>query len=49
MGQPFTCFNADDYSTLIIVDPEEEFYDEEILKLKKDVLENKLSLIGLLL
>jgi len=45
LGQPFTCFNANDYSTLIIVDPEEEFFDEEILKLKNDVLEKKLSLI----
>lgn len=45
LGQPFTCFNASHYGTLLIVDPEEEFFDEEIRKLKRDVLAEDLSVI----
>ncbi|XP_011504283.1 PREDICTED: membrane-bound transcription factor site-1 protease [Ceratosolen solmsi marchali] len=37
LGTPFTCFNARNYGTLLIVDTEEEFFPNEILKLKKDV------------
>jgi len=37
LGQPYTCFNASNYGTLLIVDPEEEFFPEEIVKLKRDV------------
>ncbi|XP_044750367.1 membrane-bound transcription factor site-1 protease [Coccinella septempunctata] len=37
LGAPFTCFAASQYGTLLIVDPEEEFYPEEISKLKRDV------------
>lgn len=37
LGSPFTCFDASQYGTLLIVDPEEEFFPEEILKLKRDV------------
>ena len=46
LGQPYTCFNADNYGSLLIVDPEEEFFPDEIKKLKRDVLEKSLSLIG---
>ena len=36
LGSPFTCFDAKQYGTLLIVDPEEEFFPEEITKLKRD-------------
>ncbi|CAM6031724.1 unnamed protein product, partial [Sphagnum compactum] len=36
LGSPYTCFNAKEYGTLLIVDPEEEFFPEEITKLKRD-------------
>lgn len=42
---PYTCFNASNYGTLLIVDPEEEFFDEEIYKLQKDVFEHGLGVI----
>lgn len=45
LGKPFTCFNATNYGTLLMVDPEEEFYTEEIKKLKHDILFNDLSVI----
>ena len=28
LGTPFTCFDAKNYGVLLIVDPEEEFFDE---------------------
>lgn len=37
LGSPFTCFDASQYGTLLIVDPEEEYFPEEIAKLKRDV------------
>ena len=37
LGSPFNCFDATEYGTLLIVDPEEEFFDEEITKLVNDV------------
>lgn len=45
LGSQFTCFNASNYGTLLLVDPEEEYFTEELKKLKKDILENDLSLI----
>ncbi|KAK4019943.1 hypothetical protein OUZ56_001941 [Daphnia magna] len=45
LGWPFTCFDARNYGALLIVDPEEEFFPEETLKLRKDVEELGLSLI----
>jgi membrane-bound transcription factor site-1 protease len=45
LGGPFTCFNASSYGTLLIVDPEEEYFTEEIKKLKNDVLEYGLSVV----
>ncbi|XP_020286864.1 membrane-bound transcription factor site-1 protease isoform X2 [Pseudomyrmex gracilis] len=45
LGHPFTCFNARNYGTLLIVDPEEEFYPEEVTKLKQDVENDGLSVI----
>lgn len=37
LGSPFTCFDASQYGTLLIVDPEEEYFPEEIAKLKRDI------------
>ena len=45
LGEPFTCFNASNYGTLLIVDPEEEYFDEEIAKFREDILEKNLSVI----
>ncbi|XP_049538896.1 membrane-bound transcription factor site-1 protease isoform X2 [Anopheles darlingi] len=45
LGAPYTCFNATYYGTLLIVDPEEEYFEEEIVKLHRDVLEHELSVI----
>lgn len=44
LGAPITCFDAEQYGTLLIVDPEEEFFPEEITKLRRDV-DNGLSVI----
>ncbi|KAJ8674081.1 hypothetical protein QAD02_005343 [Eretmocerus hayati] len=44
LGTPYTCFDAQNYGTLLIVDPEEEFFPDEISKLRKDV-EAGLSLV----
>lgn len=45
LGEPFTCFNASNYGTLLIVDPEEEYFDEEIGKFREDIVEKNLSVI----
>lgn len=45
LGEPFTCFNASYYGTLLIVDPEEEYFNNEIQKLKTDILDLNLSVI----
>ncbi|XP_045605609.1 membrane-bound transcription factor site-1 protease [Procambarus clarkii] len=44
LGSPFTCFDASKYGTLMIVDPEEEYFPEEVTKLRRDV-EKGLSVI----
>lgn len=41
---PWTCFNATDYHTLLVVDPEEAFGGEEINKLVNDIRYNYDSL-----
>ena len=45
LGEPWTCFNAEHYGTLMLVDPEEEFFPEEVAKLKEDVEKHGLSLV----
>ncbi|XP_037032853.1 membrane-bound transcription factor site-1 protease-like isoform X3 [Bradysia coprophila] len=45
LGSPYTCFNASLYGTLLVVDPEDEFFPEEIAKIKNDILEHELSVI----
>ena len=44
LGSPYTCFDATLYGTLLLVDAEEEYFPEEVAKLKKDV-DNGLSLV----
>jgi len=36
-GQPLTCLDLAQYGTLLIVDPEEEFYPEEVTKVRREV------------
>lgn len=45
LGQPFTCFDARQYGTLLIVDSEEEFFKEEMAKLYSDIVDLGLSII----
>jgi membrane-bound transcription factor site-1 protease len=45
LGEPFTCFNASNYGTLLMVDPEEEYFEAEIEKLYDDVMNKNLSVI----
>ena len=44
MGTPVTCVDMSNYGTLLIVDPEEEFFPQELTKLKRDV-DSGLSII----
>nr|AUS89414.1 SITE-1 protease [Sesuvium portulacastrum] len=44
LGSPLTCFDARHYGTLLLVDLEDEFFEEEINKLKEDVLNTGLGL-----
>lgn len=46
LGTPFTCFDASQYGTLLIIDPEEEFFPQEIEKLKSDIYKEGLNVIG---
>ncbi|EDV97999.1 membrane-bound transcription factor site-1 protease [Drosophila grimshawi] len=45
LREPYTCFNPLEYGVLLIVDPEEEFFDEEIMSLEHYVYEKGLSVI----
>ena len=42
----FTCFDAERYAVLMIVDAEDEFHPEEIAKLENDVRTKKLSVVA---
>ena len=46
LGSPYTCFDASQYGALLVVDSEEEFFPEEIEKLRVDVTEKGLSLVS---
>ncbi len=46
LGSPYTCFDASQYGALLVVDSEEEFFPEEIEKLRVDVAEKGLSLVS---
>ncbi|KAH8360567.1 hypothetical protein KR200_009024 [Drosophila serrata] len=45
LREPFTCFNASDYGALLIVDPEKEFADDEILAIQENVYRNGLGVV----
>ncbi|XP_002028387.2 membrane-bound transcription factor site-1 protease [Drosophila persimilis] len=45
LREPYTCFNASDYGTLLIVDPEKEFDDDEVHILKEHVHKDGLSVV----
>merc|ERR1740124_779030 len=45
LGTDYTCFNARNFGTLLVVDTEEEFFREEIQKIKRDVEVLGLNLI----
>ncbi|KAL5572655.1 hypothetical protein UlMin_022252 [Ulmus minor] len=44
LGSPFTCFDARQYGTLLLVDLEDEYFPEEIEKLRDDVINTGLGL-----
>uniref|UniRef100_A0A7N0TYX2 Uncharacterized protein n=2 Tax=Kalanchoe fedtschenkoi TaxID=63787 RepID=A0A7N0TYX2_KALFE len=44
LGSPLTCFDARQYGTLILVDLEDEYFREEIEKLRDDVIYSGLGL-----
>ncbi|XAR53342.1 Site-1 protease [Bertholletia excelsa] len=45
LGSPFTCFDASLYGTLLLVDLEDEYFFEEIEKLRDDIINTGLGLI----
>lgn len=45
LGSPYTCFDANNYGTLLIVDSEEEFFPQEIKKFTDDVRLRGMSVI----
>ncbi|KAL4525136.1 hypothetical protein Ndes2526A_g07218 [Nannochloris sp. 'desiccata'] len=45
LASPLTCFDAENYGALMIVDSEDEFYPEEIEKLEKDIRVHGLGLL----
>ena len=44
LGSSFLCFDAKNYGTLLLIDPEEEYTKEEVAKLERDVKEEGLGL-----
>ena len=44
LGEPFTCFEAENYGVLFIADAEEEFWEDEQKKLENDMRTKGLSL-----
>ena len=46
LGSPLTCFDASQYGALLMVDLEDEFFPEEIEKLKTDVEQKGLSVVS---
>lgn len=45
LGEPYTCFNAANFGTLLVVDPEEEFFAGEVKKIEADIANYNLSVI----
>ena len=46
LGSPLTCMDASQYGALLLVDLEDEFFPQEVEKLKMDVEERGLSVVG---
>ncbi|XP_073296647.1 subtilisin-like protease SBT6.1 [Primulina huaijiensis] len=44
LGSPFTCFDAHQYGTLLLVDLEDEYFPEELKKLRDDVINDGLGI-----
>ncbi|KAL8120158.1 subtilisin-like protease SBT6.1 isoform X2 [Apium graveolens] len=44
LGSPLTCFDANHYGTLMMVDLEDEYFPEEIQKLRDDIINTGLGL-----
>ncbi|XVF34841.1 hypothetical protein REPUB_Repub18cG0093000 [Reevesia pubescens] len=44
LGSPLACFDASQYGTLLLVDLEDEYFEEEIEKLRDDVINTGLGL-----
>ncbi|XVE98166.1 hypothetical protein REPUB_Repub03eG0082400 [Reevesia pubescens] len=45
LGSPLTCFDASQYGTLLLVDLEDEYFQEEIKKLRDDIINTGLGLV----
>lgn len=45
LNEPLTCFNATEFNTLMLIDPELELSKEEIVKLRYDLVYNNLNLL----
>lgn len=45
LGSPLTCFDANQYGTVLLVDLEDEYFQEEIVKLRDDVINTGLGLV----
>ena len=45
LSENFGCFEAKNYKTLMLIDPEDYFSESEILKLRQDIEYRGLSLI----
>ncbi|KAL1189201.1 Subtilisin-like protease SBT6.1 [Cardamine amara subsp. amara] len=45
LGSPITCFDAQQYGTFLMVDLEDEYFPEEIEKLRDDVINTGLGLV----
>lgn len=45
LGESFNCFDASNYGTLLLFDPEAEFLEDEVTKLRSDILDKGLSVI----
>jgi membrane-bound transcription factor site-1 protease len=45
LGSPFTCFDAENYQAVLLVDAEEEYHPEEVAKITDDINNRGLSLI----
>jgi hypothetical protein len=45
LSETFSCFNAENYKVLLVVDPEDYFSRAEILKVREDFENKGLSIV----